>query len=1064
MIEKIILIAARHRFMTVFIVAVFAIWGGRSLSQIPIDAIPDLSDTQVIVFTEWMGRSPDIVEAQITYPIVSQLLATPGVTRVRGQSMFGMSFIYLVFQDDTDLYWARSRVSESLQTLSKNLPNGVRPTIGSDATAVGWVFQYALVDESGHQSLADLTALQDWTLRFALSAIPGVSEVARIGGAVREYQVDIDPNRLLAHKISLSNIIMAIRMSNQDVGGGTLEIAGHEFAVRGFGRLSGITDMEKIPVGLSESGTPITLKEVAQIQMGPAPRRGIAEWQGKGETVGGIVMIRPGQNVVDAISKIKARIAEITPSLPKGVRLEITYDRSNLILDAIDTLKKTLIEEMVIVALVIFVFLGHFRSALIPLIGLPIAVVIAFIPMGAMGLTANIMSLSGIAVAIGAMVDATIIMVENANKRVSEQVATPESRENIILAALCEVGPSIFFALLMITVSFLPVFSLEAQEGKLFKPLAYTKTFSMAAAAILAITLTPALCVWLCRGAIPKEETIGLNRILRKGYEPVVRWVLRHPKTVVLIAAIITISALPLFGKLGSEFMPALNEGVILYMPTAAPGIGSTEAANVIHILDRQLKTIPEVVTVFGKIGRAETPTDAAPLWMAEVVVTLKPQAQWERIPRSKDKNEKSFLSWLNGLRPDSRPLQWNELIAKMDKVVGVPGMPNIWWMPIQTRTEMLATGIRSPVGIKIFGQNTNQIEQTAIQIEQVLKKMPETSSAVADRLGGGNFYDIAINRESAARYALTTGEINEVIETAIGGMPVTEITEGRARYGVRVRYAREFREEPDSLRHVLVTTKTGAQIPLTQVAQFNMKSGPPMLLSEGGQLVGLVFIDPGKTPVADYVALAKQAIADQVTLPTGMRLEWAGQFTYYERANQRLMWVVPITLVCVIFLLYLNTRSAIATGIILLAVPFSLVGAACFLYLSGYHLSVAVWVGLIALIGLDAETGAIMLLYLNLSYRDYIQNGSPNGLAGLNEAIVEGAARRIRPKMMTVVVILAGLLPIFWADGSGADTMRRIAAPMVGGIVTSLLLELLVYPALFLIWKKPAGIIRSYD
>ncbi len=1057
MIEKIIRTCAQHRVVTVLIVALLALWGGWSLTQIPLDAVPDLSDTQVIIFTEWMGRSPDIVEAQITYPIVSQLIATPGVARVRGQSMFGMSFIYLVFNEDVDLYWARSRVLEYLQSVSGKLPEGVRPTIGSDATAVGWVFQYALVDETGQHDLADLTALQDWTLRYGLEAVPGVSEVARIGGAVREYQVDIDPNRLLAHKLSLSDIIMAVRMSNQDVGGGALELAGHEFAVRGFGRLSNLADLEKIPVGLSQTGIPIYLKEVAALQMGPAPRRGIAEWQGKGETVGGIVIIRPGQNVLSAIANIKARIAEITPALPKGVRIEVMYDRSDLILNAIETLKKTLMEEMLIVSLVIFIFLGHFRSAFIPLIGLPIAVLLAFIPMQAMGLTANIMSLSGIAVTIGAMVDATIIMVENANKKLENSKDSKE-REAVIIAALVEVGPSIFFALLVITVSFLPVFSLEAQEGKLFKPLAFTKTFSMGAAAILAITLTPALAIWFLRGHVPKEESNILNRMLQKSYEPAVRWVLRHRLIVVFGAAAITLGSLPLFTKLGNEFMPALNEGVILYMPTAAPGMAPTEAANVIHILDRQLKEVHEVLTVFGKIGRAETPTDSAPLWMAEVVVTLKPKDQWTRVSISGDKKENGILGRLNPWGDDSRPMKWDELIAKMDKAVGVPGMSNIWWMPIQTRTEMLATGIRSPVGIKIFGPDTTKIEKVAIEIEQALKKMPETTSVVADRLGGGHFYDIHIDRELAARYALTTGEINEVVESAIGGSTITKITDGRARYPVRVRYAREFREDPDALSRMLIATRTGAQIPLSQVAQFKMQTGPPMLLSEGGQLVGLVFIDPGATPMADYVEKAKRMISKEVAIPAGIRLEWSGQFTYYERANQRLMFVVPITLVLVIFLLYLNTKSVAATGIILLAVPFSLVGAAWFLYFLGYNLSVAVWVGIIALIGLDAETGTIMLLYLNLAHKEYLQNGSQNGVAGFNEAVVAGAARRIRPKIMTVVAILAGLLPILWADGSGADTMRRIAAPMIGGIVTSLLLELFVYPALFSLWRGTAA------
>lgn len=1045
MIVKWITLSARYRGFTVLAVVVFALWGVWAMTKIPLDAVPDLSDTQVIIFTEWMGRSPDIVEAQITYPITSQLLSTPGISRVRGQSMFGMSFVYLVFEDGVDLYWARSRVLEKLQSITGKLPAGVTPTLGSDATAVGWVFQYALVDTTGKHDISELTSLQDWTVRYGLETVSGVAEVARIGGAVREYQVLLDPSRLLALKIPLSDILSAIRASNQEVGGGTLELSGHEFAVRGRGYLKGISDLEKIPVGRASTGTPIYLKDVAQLQIGPAPRRGIFEWEGKGETVGGIVIIRPGQNTLSAIERIKAKIAEITPSLPEGVELVVTYDRSDLILRAIETLKRTLIEEMIAVSLVIIIFLGHFRSALIPLIGLPIAVLIAFIPMQMMGVTANIMSLSGIAIAIGAMVDATIIMVENASRSLAtpgdivdplgrlghESASEPPSskdRERIILSALQEVGPSIFFALLVITVSFLPIFSLTAQEGKLFSPLAYTKTFAMAASAILAITLTPAIAFWFLRGRIPKEESNVLNRFLIKIYTPVVRLVLRHRIKVVVGAAVIVIASVPLFWKLGNEFMPPLNEGVILYMPTSAPGMSSTSAAQVLQILDRQLKAIPEVLSVAGKMGRAETPTDPSPLWMAEITVTLNPQ----------------------------HDLKWEELIAKMDSAVGVPGMPNIWWMPIQTRTEMLSTGIRSPVGVKVFGPDTHSIEKVAVAIEQTLRKMPETASAVADRLSGGNFYDIEINRESSARYGLTTGEVNEVIETAIGGSPITEMIDGRARYPVRVRYARAFREDPDAISQVLVPTKSGAQIPLSDLAEFKMVSGPPMLLSEGGQLVSLVFVDPGETPMADYVALAKQAVAQNVKIPAGVRIEWSGQFTHYERAKARLILVVPITLLLIVLLLYLSTRSLTATGIILLAVPFSLVGAVWFLYLLEFNLSIAVWVGMIALAGLDAEMGSIMLLYLNLSYQKYIQSGSIGGIEGFDAAVVEGAAKRIRPKMMTVITILVGLVPTMWAEGAGADTMQRIAAPMIGGVITSFLLELLVYPAIFSLWRRP--------
>lgn len=1032
-IARIIAASASRPFFTILLALALTAWGWWSLGRGPLDAIPDLSDVQVIVFTEWMGQSPDLVEDQITYPITTSLLAAPKVQYVRGQSMFGMSFVYVIFEDGTDIYWARSRVLEYLNEVQDALPEGTRPTLGPDATGVGWVFQYALVDESGKLDLADLRTLQDWNLRYALESVEGVAEVATVGGFVKQYQVQLDPNRLIAFNVPFNEVVDAIRESNEDVGGRVLEVSGHEYVVRGRGYIKDIADLETIPLKVGPGGTPVFLRDVAQVTLGPEQRRGFGELDGRGEAVGGIVVMRYGENALDVIDAVKTRLAEIQKSLPEGVKVVITYDRSQLIQESVATLRKALLEEMLVVSLVIFIFLLHARSALVPVITLPIAALLAFIPMYYQGLTINIMSLGGIIVAVGAMIDASMILIENIHKRLEdwETEGRPGERRAVIVTSMQEVGPSIFYSLLVITVAFLPVFTLEGTEGRLFKPLAFTKSYSMAFAALLAITLTPALAVLLIRGRILPEEKNPLNRWLIRGYTPVVRFVVDHRWAVIAVAVIAMIFTVPAYLRLGKEFMPPLNEGVLLYMPTAPPGMSVPEASRVLQSMDRQLKEVPEVERVFGKMGRAETATDPAPIGMAETVVLLKPRDQWRE------------------------GMTWELLIREMDEKLRYPGMPNLWWMPIQTRTEMLATGIRSPLGIKVFGDDLETIEKAAVAIEKSVATVRGTRSAFADRATGGLYLDVIIDREAAARHGLRVKDVNEVVASAIGGMNVSRTIEGRERYPISVRYARELRDDPqDLLGRIMVPTTHGAQIPLSQVARVEFTAGPPMIRSEDGRLVGFVFVDVGERPIADYVDEAKQVVDRQVELPPGVRVEWSGQFTYYERAKERLKVVVPVTLLLIIFLLYLNTRSMIETGIVLLAVPFSLIGAVWLLYLLDYNLSVAVWVGLIALAGIDAETGVVMLLYLTIAHKGWKETGRLRTFGDLKEAIVEGAAQRIRPKLMTVLTDMIGLLPVLLSIGTGADLMKRIAAPLVGGITTSFLLELTVYPAIFAIWK----------
>lgn len=1031
LIARLIAASAARPFLTILMVVALSAWGWVSLKRAPLDAIPDLSDVQVIVFTEWMGQSPDLVEDQITYPISTALISAPKVQAVRGQSMFGMSFVNVIFDDGTDIYWARSRVLEYMSSVRAKLPQGVNPTLGPDATGVGWIFEYALVDKSGKHDLQELRSIQDWNLRYGLASVPGVAEVASVGGFVKQYQVNVDPSKLLGHAVTMDDVVRAVRASNQEVGGRVIEIAGHEQVIRGRGYVKSPEDIGAAPIKVV-NGTPIRVRDVAQVSLGPDSRRGLSELNGEGEAPGGIVIMRYGENALNVIHGVKERLKELERSLPEGVQVVTTYDRSQLIEDAVQTLRHTLLEEMLVVSLVIFAFLLHARSALIPILTLPIGVLLAFIPMVEQRLTANIMSLGGIVVAIGAMVDASIIIIENIHKKLadwhSEGEKTP--RKQVIVEAMQEVGPSIFFSLLVITVSFLPVFTLEATEGRLFKPLAFTKTYSIGFAAVLAVTLTPALAVLLIRGKVHDESRNPLNRWLTAAYAPVVRFVVDQRWKVVVLAVLAVALTIPAAWRLKSEFMPPLNEGVLLYMPTAPPGMSEAEAGAQLQIMDRELKKFPEVVSVFGKQGRAETATDPAPLGMAEVIVVLKPRAEWRA------------------------GLTWDGLIAEMDEKLRFPGMPNVWWMPIQTRTEMLATGVRSPLGIEVFGDDLEAIEKAAIAVEHAVTRIPGTRSAFAERSTGGFYIDFNVKREAAARHGLSVADINMVVAQAIGGEKVSETVEGRQRYPISVRYARELRDDPERLGRVLVSTPSGAQVPLSQVTEIKSVLGPPMIRSEGGRLVGFVFVDTDR-PIADYVAEAKRRVAAEVVLPAGTRLAWVGQFKYFERAQERLKWVVPLTLGIVFLLLYLNTKSIVETLIVMLAVPFSLIGAIWLLYLLDYHMSVAVWVGIIALAGLDAETGVVMLLYLTLAHGRAEREGRLRSFAELKEAIVEGAAKRLRPKLMTVATMIIGLVPVLWSTGTGADVMKRIAAPMVGGLVTSFLLELSVYPAIFAIWKS---------
>ena len=1050
MIEKIIEFSARNKFI-VFLILFFAVvWGLWTLKNTPLDAIPDLSDTQVIIYAEWAGRSPDLVEAQITYPITSTLLATPKVQAVRGFSFLGSSFIYVIFEEGTDIYWARSRILEYLQAVKNKIPADVNPVLGPDATSLGWGFSYALVDETGGLDLAQLRSVQDYSIKLALESVQGVSQVASIGGFVNQYQITVDPNRLSAYNLPINKVMEAVRKSNRDVEGRVLDFSGTEYMVRGRGYIKNVSDLENIAVGASAGGTPIYLKDIARVQLGPEIRRGVADLDGKGEVTGGIVIVRFGENVLNVIERVKDKIKnDIAPSLPKGVKIVTTYDRSDLINRSISTLRDEIIKLIIAVSIICLIFLFHLPSALVVIVTLPIAIIISFICMYYLGVTSNIMSLSGIAIAIGAMVDASIIMVEAAHKKLEEweQKGSPGSRTDVIIAAAREVGPSLFFSLLVITIGFLPVFTLQAQAGRLFKPLAYTKTFAMLFSSFLAITLTPVLMTLFIRGKILPEDKNPIIVFLGKLYRPRVAFSLKYPKAVIAAALLLVALTVYPIVKLGSEFMPPLYEGSLFYMPVTMPGLSISEAGRLLQMQDEILMKIPEVAQVFGKAGRAETATDPAPLEMFETVINLKPESQW----RAGMTNEK--------------------LKDEMNDALNIPGMANSFTMPIKARIDMLATGIRTPVGIKILGPNLEEIEKIGINLEQHLRDIPGTRSVYAERVATGYFLDIVINRESIARYGLAIDDVSEVIQTAIGGMNLTTTVEGRARYPVNIRYPRELRNDVDKLKRILVPVMTAArgtappvsgmttannilQVPLGELADFQTLRGPTAIKSEEGLLTAYVYIDISGRDVGGYVDEARLKAA-AVKMPEGYRLVWSGEYEYILKTHERLKVIIPFTLMIIFLLLYLNTRSTVKTMIVLLAVPFSLVGSFWFLYLLNYNMSIAVWVGIIALAGLDAETGVIMLLYLDLAHDQWKKEGRMNNIEDLKDAILHGAVKRVRPKLMTVGVILAGLIPIMFSDGAGADVMKRIAAPMIGGVITSEILELTVYPAIYLIWKR---------
>lgn len=1057
MIAKIIELSARNKFI-VFLTVIFAIaWGLWALKYTPLDAIPDLSDTQVIIYTEWTGRSPDLVEDQITYPITSTLLAAPRVQAVRGFSFLGSSFIYVIFNEGTDMYWARSRVLEYLQAVRNKLPAGVNPVLGPDASSLGWGFSYALVDETGKYDLAQLRSLQDWNLKLAIESVPGIAQVASVGGFVKQYQVTIDPNKLAAFNVPITKIMEAVKRSNLDVEGRVIEFSGIEYMVRGRGYIKGISDLENIAVGTNNLGTPVFLKDVATIKLGPEIRRGLAELNGKGEVAGGIVIVRFGENVLNAIDRVKQKIAqEIEPSLPKGVKVVVTYDRTDLIHRAIGTLKEEIVKLAIAVSIVCIVFLFHLPSALVVILTLPIAIIMSFICMFYLRVTSNIMSLSGIAIAIGAMVDASIIMVENAHKKLEdwEEHGSQGNKVDVIIDAAKEVGPSLFFSLLVITVGFLPVFTLEGQAGRLFKPLAYTKTFAMLFSSFLAVTITPVLMTLFIRGKIRPEERNPVSRVLHKVYWPVAEFALKFKVWVILGAALILVITVFPFMRLGNEFMPPLYEGTLLYMPVTAPAQSVSVAADVLQLQDKLLMRFPEVESVFGKAGRAETATDPAPLEMFETTINLKPESKWRAgMTVEKLKNE-------------------------MNDALSIPGVANSFTMPIKARNDMLATGVRTPVGIKILGPNLEEIEKIGLQIEHHVKGIRGTRSAYAERITTGYFLDFTVKREEAARLGLNVEDVLEVVETAVGGMNLTTTIEGRERYPVNVRYARELRDIIPHLERVLVPVMTQgrqasgaggmsgspgpsgnspdsivAQVPLKQLADIRIVKGPTGIKSEKGLLTAYVFIDFSGRDIGGYVNEAKKSVAS-LAIPPGYSLEWSGEYEYLVKTEQRLLIVIPLTLLIIFVLIYFNTHSITKTAIVLLAVPFSLVGSFWLLYILGYNMSIAVWVGIIALAGLDAETGVVMLLYLDLAHDQWKSEGKLTGIDGLKDAIMHGAVKRIRPKMMTVCVILAGLIPVMFSHGAGADVMKRIAAPMVGGVVTSSILELIVYPAIYLLWR----------
>ena len=1053
MIERTIDWCASNRFLVFTGTVVLTVWGIWAMTKTPLDAVPDISDVQVIVSTEWMGRSPDLIEDQITYPIVSALISTPHVKAVRGFTDFGISYVYVIFQDGTDMYWARSRVVEYLQGIRGQLPDGVNSVIGPDATGVGWVFEYALVDETGQHSLADLRGFQDWHLRYWLASVPGVAEVASIGGFVKQYQVNIDPNKLAAYNLGVKDVIQAIKMSNNDVEGRLLEFSGREYMVRGRGYLTSLADIEGVSLGADPRGTSIRVRDVAQVRLGPDIRRGVAELDGKGEVVGGIVVMRFGENALNVIDGVKAKLQEVQHSLPPGMKIVPTYDRAVLIGDSINTLRHTLIEESIVVSLVIIIFLFHFRSALIPILALPIAVLASFIPMYYLDVTSNIMSLGGLALAIGVLVDASIVMVENAYRHVSEPDDTPfegssdgaaadaqsrtvpyEEQPRVIVRAAKQVARPIFFSLAIIVISFVPVFLLEAQEGRMFRPLAFTKTFAMMAASILSITLVPVLMILFIRGKRLKPESQNpISRLFAWLYEPIIRLALRWKWAALLVNFAVIPFTIPLLFMIGSEFMPPLYEGAQLYMPTSPPGLSITEATRLLQVQDKVLRTFPEVETVFGTVGRGTTSTDNTPMGMVNTTVTLKPREQWRR-----------------GLTLET-------LQAEMDEQLQFPGFPNVWTQPIRNRLDMLLTGIKTPVGIKILGSDLNDIQRIGGDIERTLQGIPGTRSVYAERVAQGYFTDIRIDRDAIARHGLLVGDVEDVIESAIGGQNITRTIEGRERYPVNVRYERGFRESLPDLQRVFVKTATGAQIPLAQLAEITLTTGPAMIRDENGQLAGYVYVDTATSDIGGYVDQAKRAIAEHVKLPSGYTLLWTGQSEFQVRARERFKVLIPLVFFIIFLLLYLTFHSASEATIVMLSVVYAMTGGVILQWLLGYNFSVAVWVGYIALYGVAVQTGVVMVVYLHEALDKRLQRGGTIIEADIREATIAGSVLRLRPKLMTVSVVMAALVPILWSTGVGSDLMKPIAAPIIGGMVTSTIHVLIITPVIFYIMKLRA-------
>jgi copper/silver efflux system protein len=1134
MVSRIIEVCARNRAVVLVAVLAALLASAWAIRTVKLDAVPDLSDPQVIVYAEWMGRSPTLVEDQVTYPVVSALVSAPRVADVRGYSMFGMSFVYVVFEEGTDVYWARSRVREALDGVESRLPDGVEAQLGPDATGIGWTFQYALVDDSGAHGLDELRTFQDFTLRYALGSVPGVAEVASVGGYQKQYQVTVDPTKLRAHGLTLQDVISAIRDSNDDVGGRVLEMSGREYYVRGRGYVEQLGDLEGIAVRpTGPSGAPVLVRDVGHVRFGPDIRRGLLEWNGEGEAVGGIVVMRHGENAVDVVSRVKARLAEIAPSLPPGVRVEIGYDRTDLISRAIATLRRALVEEAIVVAAVILIFLRHFRSALLPMLSLPIAVAVSFVPMALLGVPATIMSLGGIAIALGATVDAEIVMIEASHKKL-ERAPPGADRQALLAEAAREVTPAIFFSLLVIAAAFLPVFTLTGQAGRLFTPLAWTKTFVMLAAALLSITFAPALRGLLLRGRIRPESEHRLSRLVQRVYRPFVFVALRNPRSTVAIGLLAVLSAVPLALRLGSEFMPPLNEGDVLYMPTTFPGISIEEAKRQLQAQDRVLRGFPEVLTVFGKAGRAETATDPAPLTMVETTVRLRPREEWRTIAVERwwsGRAPRLLAPVLRLAWPDARRIRWEELVAEMNAAMQFPGWTNAYTMPIKARVDMLSTGVRTPLGVKVMGTSLPEIEKAGVGLEKLLAPIPGTRSVFYERNTGGLYIDIVPRREALARYGLTVGDVNRIVEAAIGGTPISVAVDGRNRFTVNVRYPQDLRSDLDRLRRLLVPVAAGgrkaggmgaadaplpplrlaqmgmgggggskaapparatdapelgwlgrgaigadpsalqgtdggakgpATVPLGQLADVRIAGGPPMLRDENGLLVGYVYvdIDAAQRDVGGYVAEAKEIVRRAqaegiLRLPTGYVLEWTGQYELLEQLRARMRLVLPLTLFLVVLLLWLHFRNFTEVLIVLLSIPFALVGSIWLLWALDYHLSTAVWVGLIALVGLAAQTGIVMIVYIDHAYERRRAAGKVRDLSDIVWAHLEGTVLRVRPKLMTVATMLAGLVPLLWATGSGADVMKRIAAPMVGGLLTSAFLTLEVIPVVYTYWRQ---------